>query len=336
MYRRFPELVTAMRGRLLFWGLQPDQEITILCNTNNYKPIVDATYAAAMSIGARPWLVVVPYKLPFTDIPRSAEAAVSQADFFVDLQHLNWTYTESNARVVNALRAKGAFETTSAGLEEDVDTLLANVPTQSQMLRAKRAQELIDHAREIRVTTPSGTDLTVQRGDPNQYPSFLHSTYAQVAFAQPSGSAEGVIQYVGPLRIQAPYPERFFVRSPMRIEIERGRIARIDRTTGYGAYLDDWFRAFGQCEALDLAHINLGLVPLSTRLIDNEAIHFSYGGFLMGFGRRGTPLFGTPVGNLPNHIDMHHTHGSWYVDGVALLRDGQFTPESGLAFTSVG
>jgi len=117
--------------------------------------------------------------------------------------------------------------TTNAGLEEDVDTLIANVPTTAKV---ERAQELIDRAHVIRVTTPYGTELRVERGDPRKFPSFLHSTYAQVAFAQPPGAAEGVIQYVGVLRIQAPLPERFFVRLPVRIEIRGSRIASIDRS----------------------------------------------------------------------------------------------------------
>jgi hypothetical protein len=332
MYERAPELVKAMRHRLEFWGLKPEHKLAILANTDSYKPIVDATYTAAISLGAMPVLLTVPYQEPFNDIPKFAEEALLNADFFLDLQHLTWFYSRSCENVLSTLRAKGAISTGNGGREEDVDTLIRNVPDERKVARASAARALIDAGREIRVTTAEGTDFTVKRGDPAEFPSYSSNLYGQVAFAPPERSVDGVISCVGALRIQAPKAERFHVRLPLRIELKDGRITSIDRSTPEGAYLDDWFHSFGREDSLDFAHVNLGLVPLSVRTIDNESIHFAYGGVLVGFGIRGTPVFNTPLSDIPNHLDMHMANASYYVDGVPILKDGAFAPESGLSF----
>jgi leucyl aminopeptidase (aminopeptidase T) len=163
-----------------------------------------------------------------------------------------------------------------------------------------------------------------------QLPSYSTNLYGQVAFAPPEGTAEGVVQFVGSLRIQQPSPERFHVRQPVRMQLAEGRIVDIDRSTAEGAYLDDWFKSFDREDAYEFAHVNLGLTPLSIKNIDNESIHFAYGGVLIGFGIRGTPVFGTPLSDIPNHVDIHMTNASYYVDGVPVLKDGKFSSESGL------
>jgi hypothetical protein len=333
MYERFPELVDAIRKRFEFAGLKPEHNVAIMANTDSFKPCVDAAYTAALSMGTKPVLITVPFELPFKDIPKIAEKAAIEADFFVDMQHLNWYYTGSLVRVLSARQARNALSGGVGSREEDVETIIRNVPSNEKVERAKKAQALIDKAKVVRVTTREGTDYHVKRGDPTEFPAFtVPPMNGQVAFAPPDESVEGVIQCVGALRIQAPLPERFHVRQPLRMELKAGRVTKIDRGTPEGAYLDDWFRSFGRPDAYNFAHVNLGLVRLSIRHIDNEAIHFAYGGVLNGFGIRGTPVFGTPLGDLPNHLDLHMSNASYYVDDMPILKDGQFTPESGLEF----
>jgi hypothetical protein len=335
MYQRLPELVNAMRARLAWAGLRPEHETVILANTSSFKPLVDASHMAATSLGTRPLLLMIPYSFPFADIPPTAERAICAADFFLDLQHISWTYTASNARVVEALKQKGAIAITSPGLEEEVDTVIAHVPSEAKARRAKQAQEILDGTRVIRVTTQYGTDLRFERGDPKVLISGTLFTHGMVGFATPRGSAEGIMQFLGAIRIQSPVPERFAVRSPVRIELAEGRIKSIDRSTGKGDYLDDWFRSFGRDDALDMVEAGLPLIPLSLRHIDNEAIHYTYGGFFTGFGIMGTPLMGTRLTgqDTPNHTDWHLSRATFYADDLCLLSDGRFTPESGLAFT---
>lgn len=332
VYDRLPELVKAAQNRLSAWGLRPHHKIAILANTKSYRPTVDAFMSAAMSLGTEPVLVIRPHAKPFRDIPELAEIALSSADFVVDLQHLTWFYSQSCANVLLALQKRGGFYAATGGQAEDVDTIIANPITPAKVVRARQVVQMVDRAREIRITSALGTDLRVQRGNPSELPSYTTDIFGQVAFATPEQGVDGVVQFTGPVRIQAPTPETFMVRLPVRMEFKAGRLVSIDRSTSEGAYLDDWFRSFDHPAAMEFAHINIGLVPLSINNIDNESIHFAYGGILMGIGRQGTPVFNTPVVDLPCHIDMHLLKVSYYADDLAIIKDGQFTAESGLQF----
>lgn len=330
MHDRSAELFAAARAQMEFWGLRPDHRVVILASTNSFQPTVDAYYAAAMSCGTRPVLMLIPHLEPYSDLPPFAEDALCVADFVVDLQHLNWGYTRSNARVLSTLNAAGAFYTQCGGLEEDVATIIANRPSEAKRARARAAQALIDRAARVRVTARTGTDLSFERGDPARSPSYTSNRFGNVAFAPVPGSARGTLALVGAVRVQAPVLEKFHVRLPLRMTIEQGRIVEIDRTTAEGAHLDDWFRSFGREDAYQVSHLNLGLIPLSVANIDNDAIRFAYGGVLLGFGVGGDIHFGTVASDLPNHIDLHHARISYFADDLAILRDGEFAPESGL------
>jgi hypothetical protein len=333
MYERAAELYTAARAQLAFWGLRPDHRVAILASTRSFRPTVEAYYAAAHSYGTRPALITIPHLEPYTDIPPFVEDALLLADFVVDLQHLNWGYTRSNGRVIGTLNRQGAFYTQVGGMEEDVDTIVANPPSEEKRARAKKAQTLIDAASRIRVTAATGTDFVVERGDPARFPSYTSNRFGNVAFAPVAGSAAGTVVLTGVVRIQAPVLEKIRVRAPLRIRLEGGRIAEIDRGTGEGAYLDSWFRSFGRDDAWNIAHLNLGLIPLSVVNVDNDAIRFAYGGVLIGFGVNGDIHFGTALSDVPNHIDLHHARVSYFADELPLLLHGRFTPESGLTLT---
>jgi hypothetical protein len=329
MHRRFPELVDALRRRFEFNGLKPGLHTVILANTNSYRPVVEAAQIAAASLGANPVLVTIPWVPPYSqDIPYSAERAIVEAEYFIDLQPLSWFYTVSNNRVRAALSKKGAMRTSAMGLEEDVDTIIANVPDLARRERAEHVMALIDRGRIIRVTTREGTDYTVERGVPAENPMSPDNKYGQAAFSPLAGSARGVIAAVGGVRIASPIPERFHVRAPLRLEMEDGRVVRVDRGTAEGCYLDDWFNSFDHEDARDFSHVNLGLVALSIRNLDNEAIHFAYGGVLSAFGVRMSGWEPRPY--VPNHVDFWMARASYYVDDMPILQDGAFTAESGL------
>jgi hypothetical protein len=118
------------------------------------------------------------------------------------------------------------------------------------------------------------------------------------------------------------------------IDLEGGRATRIDTSTPDGCYLAEWFRSFGREDAYDVSHINLGLIPLSVLNLDNEAVHFAAGGVVSAFGIR---QFGWSMEDImpktrPNHLDWWMANASYYIDDIPILKDGQFTADSGLAF----
>jgi leucyl aminopeptidase (aminopeptidase T) len=253
---------------------------------------------------------------------------LSRADLVVDLQHLSWAYTDSQARVRQALDARGGRIVTLHGRHEDVFHLTRCTPDATLSERTLRAKTYVDAAHLVHVTSSLGTDLAIQRGHPRERPSFCPP--GQAAFAPPDDGVDGILCFVGGVRVQAPRLRTHMVYEPVRVEIARGKIVAIHRENASAVMLDEWFRSHRDPGAYHFAHVNLGLDPrVELHRLDNLSVHFNYGGILMGFGVNYTPLFGSTV-KAPSHIEMALTGASYAVDGRPLLVDGEFTEDSGL------
>jgi hypothetical protein len=324
------ELFAGAYQRLGFWGLSRQHRFVVLTSSSTHPPIADAFLAAGAALGVEPVLIVIPSRQPFSDIPSLAEESLKHADFVIDLQHLTWGYTPSHDRVARDIAKRKAFYAAVGGLPEDVLHVINCPPTDALRARAERVQRVVDGASMIRVTTQLGTDLRVPRGDPQVLVSFPSPHYGQVAFAPPTGTAEGVLVFQGAVRIQAPHPQTFHVFEPFRVEIRQGRIVEIERRHGWAYYLADWFQSFDNPHAYQFAHLNIGLDERASLVqLDNMSIHFRAGGILVGFGINWTPLFGTPpVPGVVNHVDMHLVNVSYYADDKLLVADGRLTAET--------
>lgn len=339
---RFAEMVRAIRlllddefevdtgGGILGGGVRPEDYVLILCSTDNYPPFVEAYFSAVASLGAEVVLLRYKARPPLIGLPDAIVDAASQADVVIDLSLKTWVYTESQGRFVRQLKARGGRQMLGAafGWEEDVYHLITLSPDLEIKERSRRAQEFIDKAQTIRLTSSLGTDLLVQRGDPSEHVSYAPA--GQAAFAPPTDGVDGVIYYQGGFRIQLPDVIRRMVYEPVRMEVSKGKLVDIARDTPDGIMLHDWFKSHKDPNSYQFAHMNLGLDPrIQLHRLDSLAVHFNYGATLVAFGTNYTPLFGTGV-KASSHIDMNYTGGDYWVDDLCLMRAGEFTDESGL------
>jgi leucyl aminopeptidase (aminopeptidase T) len=330
MDNRFAEMVGAVQLRLKDAGLKADEDVVILCSTDNYPPLVEAYFTAAVGLGADPVLLMYTAPPPFGGLSDVIVETASKADAVIDLSFKSWVYHESHDRFFRQLTANGgrSIDGHTYGWEEDVFHLLRLTPSADVKERTRRAQSLIDNANTIRLTSSLGTDLLVQRGDPEERLSYAPA--GQVAFAPPDDGVDGVVYYQGGFRIQYPEVIRRMVYQPTRMEVENGKLVEIARDAEIGIMLDDWFRSHDDPNSYQFAHINLGLDPrIRLDRLDNIAVHFNYGATLIAFGINYTPLFGSGV-IAKSHIDMNYTGGDYWVDDLCLVRNGEFTDESGL------
>lgn len=342
MDNRFAEMVRAIRllledeseadaaGAALGGGVKPQDNVVILCSTDNYPPLVEAYFSAVSSFGAEVLLLRYKARPPLVGLPDEIVDAASQADVVIDLSGKTWAYTESHDRFLRQLRDRGGrmMLGQTFGWEEDVATLISIVPDPEVKERTARAKVFLDKAQTVRLTSSLGTDLVVQRGDTAELVTFAPA--GQVAFGPPTDGVDGVIYYQGGFRIQFPDVIRRMVFEPVRIEISMGKIVDIARDTGDGIMLHDWFRSHNDPNSYQFAHINLGLDRrIKMDRLDNVAVHFNYGATLVAFGTNYTPLFGTTV-RAKSHIDMNYTGGDYWVDDLCLVRAGEFTDESDL------
>jgi hypothetical protein len=333
MEERFAELLEVVRLRYEAAGLNPNQTLVILSSTENYTPLVDAYYSGAVALGADPILITYKSRPPSSGLPDVIAEMASQADQVVDLCAKTWIYTDSSEEFRRLLKERGGrkVDNQTYGWEKDVNNIINCPPSEELTERVKRAQKMIDGAKEIRITSDLGTDFAVARGDPKKRPSYVGPYPAQVAFPPPEDSANGVIYYVGGFLTQFPTHQTRMVYEPVKMEVEKGKLVKIHRDNEVGIMLDEWFKAQNDPNAYQFAHINLGLDHrIVLHYLDNVSVHYNYGGILLGLGSNWSPsLWGGKV-KAKSHIDMALVGADWLVDGKAILKRGEFTADSGL------
>ena len=322
---KYPEILRAVQLRYQAARLDPERSLVILASTENYPPLVDAYYSAAVALGADPILVTYKSRPPMSELPDMILDIACRADQLVDLCYKTYVYSDSWDKVHALLPQRGGriIDSHMHGGEGDINYLL-NCPPDSEMTsRVEKAKRMIDQAQEIRITSSLGTDLTVVRGD---RPSATHFPAGQVAFGPPAGCVDGVVFFVGGLLIQFPAHYARMVYQPVRIEVANGKLVVVNRDTEVGIMLDDWFRAQNDPNAYQFSHINLGFdhrVVLQD--LDSISCHFNYGGVLIAFGAYFGPQF-----KAKNHIDLALVGADYSIDGRPILVGGDFTAESGL------
>lgn len=336
MDTRFVQMLPVVQRHYQKNGMKAGDKVVILCNTENYEPLIDAYYSAAVALQADVVLVKYLSRPPLSGLSNYLVDIAVNAEILVDLSFVTWAYTDSWARF-NELQKKTGVRRIRGqtwGREEDVETLIKTPPDPQLVERTQRARELIDNATTIRVTSEIGTDFIVARGDPEKRISYCPS--GQVAFAPPEDSANGLMVYIGGFRTQAPALQKRMVYQPVKIEFEEGKIVNISGDTEVGIMLDQWFRSHNDPNSYQFAHINLGLdhrVRLEN--LDNISVHFNYGGILMGFGANYDPFtFGNTTIKCKSHIDMALVRADYFVDDRKILEKGEFTEDSGLRLES--
>ncbi len=327
---RTPDIIAAAQHHVSGIPFTADATVIVLCSTNAFRPIRDAVLGAVMARGVDPVLVVVKDRGPLgMEVPAPVVELCSAADVVVDLQHLNWGYSNSRNAVIYALESKGRIYQALPAQEEDIDSFCGLVPNPVIQHRTERIAALIDKARVIHVKSKDGTDLKVLRGDPADRPIFRPQ--GQVAFSPPEDSVDGVMFYKGACRVQGPTLIKQMVYQPVRIEWNRGKITSIIRDTAFGAFLDDWLRSIRHPDAYQFAHMNFGVDHrVRIHACDNTAVHYNYGGILVGVGTNYSARFGKRSVKLRSHVELHWVGQSAWIDGQQALHEGRYTEASGI------
>ncbi len=346
MHRDFGRIVEAARLKLEAWEVQAGESIALLASSETLPVLRDAYFTAAIALGAEPVLVMYNGRPNLSGLPDFVVSMLGDVDVVGDLHLVTWAYSESLADFV-ALRREREKLTgrrdedggeiplhVFGGDEAELLTLLNCPPDPDVEARVQKARPLIDGAATIRITSSLGTDLVMDRGTRPSFAPWM----GQVNFWPPQKSATGRVMFVGAVRTLAPTVLTKMIYKPVEMRVEDGRIVDISRVTEDGVMLDDWFRSVRDPSAYQLAHVNLGLDPrIVIHNLDNFALHFNYGGVLLGFGAKWeADAGGSDPGilqiteNLPGHVEMHHVDIDYWIDDERILQNGEFTEESGL------
>jgi len=218
--RRIMEQVLAVR---------PGERLVIVTDFERPRSITDLLVTTAVIYGLQPVIVTMPAReMGGEEPPASVAAAMREADCIVVQTSHSMTHTNAERE---ALRA-GARVCNIREVDEEMMVRGGMTADYEEVDRiTRRGVALLAAATRARVTTPEGTDLTV---DLTGRPAFGLSGFArergtfsglpdgEAAIAPLEGRTQGVL--VGPYLIE----KIGQVTEPFRLEVQDGRITRVE------------------------------------------------------------------------------------------------------------
>jgi hypothetical protein len=328
----FPELFKTAKQTIDLCEVMPEEKVIIYYDTRQDPVLVEAFHTACLDQGCDVTLIRSLHRFPETNPPEVAIAAMKEADMIFDMATESWFYSPCIPDILS----------TGTRILLFVDVLEENLvnrpPDREVCARAQKAAEMMQKAQEFRVTTPEGTDFSCRRGNrqvsaqkghvnrPGEIDLYSNTT---IAFAPIETEAEGILYLNGP---QILYPQyTYVVKQPVRLEIECGRIVKIDDSHEDGQIFKRWIEQFEDPNMYTIAHFGFSLDHRARNLSRYDLSEWEsyYGSVMIAFGANDSPSLGG-VTRAKGHSDSVLLNATFYIDGRAVLVNGEFTDDSGL------
>lgn len=325
------ETVAAWREVLGLCRLRSDETVAILTKREANPRNVEAARHAVIDLGAQhfcmePHIGRTPLFAngPAMDALRSVDLVID----FLGIHLLRGGEQEALARA--GTRVLYAVE--------PPETLIRLLPTLEDKQRVKAAEACLKSASTMTATSDAGTDLTVDIGE---YPILCEYGFSDepghwdhwgagfIATWPNEGSARGTVVID---RGDIIFPFKDYVRTPIRLRIEKGYIRDIEGEFD-ADFLREYVRQFNDDEAYAVSHLGWGLQPrarwTALGLLDkgqtngNDGRAF-YGNFLFSTGPN------TDAGGRRDthcHLDVPMRRCSVSVDGRPMTVNGDVVAE---------
>ena len=260
-----PDMVRLFKAELELCKLTPDETLAVLTEGDERRDYADAFLAAADELGATTFQINLSKKSPppgetrkTTSITgnKPAIAALKQADIVVDLLGLLWSAEQK--------------EVTDAGtrmlmVREPFDVLQRLFPRHDLRRRVEAAQAMLKEAKELRITSPAGTDVTYRLG---AYPVLTQYGYTDEAgrwdhfaggFLYTGAYDDGVDGTVVIDTGDILFPFKRYLNDPVKLTIERGMVTKIEGKTVEAELLRAFMARYNDPRAFAVSHIGWGM-----------------------------------------------------------------------------
>lgn len=305
---------------------RPGENVVISADTGSDDRVVELTAQAAMAVGATP--TVVRYQTRTTSAvepPAPVAGAVAAADVWIEFAVGYIMHSDAfRASIDNGARYANLTGMDVAML---VDTV-ARVDFAGVSRLGEALVDLLAAADEVRITTPSGTDLTARnggrpvnlRGVPATEPGQTVMLAGQISWNPLEDTQSGTLVFDGAVW---PPDELGLLRSPIRCTVESGRVTGIDGGAD-AAVFERWMNAQADPNMYRIAHWSLGFNPGVTkptgRIVEDERV---FGCVELGLGTKGAWIGGDPW-VAAAHTDGSMLNPSIYLDGDPIEKDGRY------------
>lgn len=321
------DLVPLFRGVLELCHVQSGETLLIYSDHHSPRQYSAAFMRAAQDLGAQVFQIIVPTnQSEITDGP--IWNIWHKVDMVVDLESIMTS-------VYRPLRVS-ALESGTRVLRvtEPEDVLFRLAPTQLLRMRVQAAASLLQNGAVLRVTSPAGTDLTIDISNrsafgldgvvdrPGQWAHW--SVAVVVGGANRSGTYGRLVLDVGDIVLALQH----YVTSSVTLIIEDGAITRIEG--GVDAMrLRQWFEAWNDPRAYHISHVGWGCDEradwgrMARKLPGGVGDAESYAGvFQIAFGRDTSWYIGGGTNDVPAHIDFNCLNHSITLDDIPITKHG--------------
>lgn len=313
--------------------MQPGETIAITTDTVSNQEIVEATAAAAVSLGAIPLVLKIAApaggKAGDKDMPmKGLIAALKGCDAWVEFNTKLIFYSTVYDKVMEDPNNRPRYMNQNGVHPELLVRNIGKVDNIKLNEFIMAMTEATKNAKHMRVTAPNGMDIEfdnepgrdflvadgfVRKGEIKMFPG-------QIAWAPRFESINGTIVVDGTLS-----PPLGAVKSPVTFTIENGDIVSIEGGTD-AAEFEAWLKSFDDPQMFKVAHLAYGFGPnakLSGDIVEDERV---WGCTEWGFGNVGGCLVSDMPGEdgIPgaSHSDGICLNCSVWVDGTQVLDKG--------------
>jgi hypothetical protein len=323
MHKDFIELLLGARKVCEACEVKVGEKVTILSDTGSNQNLVEAFYTAA-SLVTEPVMVVTRARKLLVPPPEHVVHFLCEANIVFDLASQPWLYTKAIDQVLDS----GARMLQVLCTE---DSLKSRPPDPKIIELTYKAAQLLSRCKEIRITSDLGTAIRMSRGNrpvwaqpgivraPGEWDSLGLS---MVNFAPLEKEADGVLYLNGPIYF---HPNKFVIETPIRVEVNKGRITNIDTELAQGRALASWLASFNDPGSYVPAHVGFGTDPRAgLEPPDPAAWEGIQGGVIVAFGANTARAY-AGENSCKSHFDAVLLNANFHADDVELVDKGKLT-----------
>lgn len=300
-------------------AVKPGEHFLIITDTEK-RTIAEAIFEAGLKQGAEAMIVVIkPRTRNGEEPPKPIAEMWKQVDVYVAPTKYSLTHTQARKQATE----RGARGATMPGITEDMFVRTMGIDYEVVREYVEKMYEAVKNCKEVRVTSPSGTDITIPRGkrsffkDTGIYHNkgdFGNLPAGEVYLAPEEGRASGRIVFDGAVAGVG------VLKKPVEVVVERGYAVEF-RGGDEADALKKLLESVGKREAFNLAELGIGCNPsakITGYVLEDEKV---FGTVHMAFGDNST-IGGVVQAGI--HIDGIITEPTLEADGRVLIRDGKW------------
>ena len=303
--------------------LKEDEILVITADTESNEKVVEATASAAFAVGAKPMVI---WNASPLGVGKAADpmlpskaliGALNAADAWVEFNNEWIFYSATYDTVVKENKKLRYLNLVGMNPSMMVRCIgRVNIPLLKKFM--ERITNLTKAAKEIRMTTPAGNDITF-KNKPGGLGEFslgyadkpgIYMLGGQIFWEIDLESLNGKIVYDGSVN-----PPLGLLKKPIEMTIEKGDILKFEGGSE-AAEFEAWLKSFNDPNMLKMAHVCYGFNPgakLTGDVVEDERIW-------------GCTEWG--IGNMAWRPAATHTDGiclntSVWLDGKQLLDKGR-------------